>query len=184
MAAVAIAGGRVELNGMGGRLPQGDSAITGFLTSLGAEITDSGDSITVKADGEDLKGGTFALQDTPDLLPVLAVLGLRCSDPMEITGASHARFKETDRITVLAEELRKMGGNVDERSDGLKISKPKAVRSAILDARGDHRMFMAFALASFLSPGEIRVEGEESLDVSYPQFLDDLATLGAKVHRN
>ncbi|HKT21383.1 MAG TPA: hypothetical protein VJR06_01990, partial [Nitrososphaerales archaeon] len=126
--------------------------------------------------------GTFNLGDTPDLLPVVSALALKGSSAVEITGTAHARFKETDRIAIVAKELSKLGVRVDEKEDGLKISPVRGgMHAAPLDAHDDHRMFMAFALASMLIPGGTPVVGADSLDVSYPSFLDDIKKLGAKV---
>lgn len=183
MAAVAIAGGRVELGGLAGDCPQGDSKIIDILREMGVKTSRQADSVLVEADGSELAGGKLNLSDTPDLLPVLSALALKCDGPLELTGVTHARFKETDRISVLAEELRKTGARIEERPDGIRISKPRSVSAAELDARGDHRMFMAFALASLLSQGSISVSGEESLDVSYPAFLTDMELTGAAVAR-
>ncbi|MDG7008775.1 MAG: 3-phosphoshikimate 1-carboxyvinyltransferase [Nitrososphaerota archaeon] len=183
MTAVALIGGKVELSGLDASLPQGDSAIVDILVRMGLRVDRRGDSVLVQADGERLKGGSFDLSDTPDLLPVLAMLALKCEEPLEITGVAHARFKETDRIGVATEGLQKMGVRVEERHDGMKITRPVRLSRTVLDAHDDHRMFMAFALASMLAPDDVRVVGEESLDVSYPDFLENMQGLGVRVVR-
>ncbi|QQG48531.1 MAG: 3-phosphoshikimate 1-carboxyvinyltransferase [archaeon] len=183
MAAVAIAGGRVVFTGLDDSLPQGDSAFAGILTSLGVRVARSNGSVTVEADGKAIAGGTFDLSNTPDLLPAVSVLALRASSPIEVTGVAHARFKETDRIRVLSTELRKSGVRVEERDDGVKIEPSTSLNKCVLDAHDDHRMFMAFALASLASGGRVAVLGEDSLDVSYPQFLNDMERIGAAVAR-
>ncbi len=183
MAAAALMGGRVELAGLDASLPQGDSAIMEMLVRMGVKVAKRSDSVHVEADGERLRGGRFDLADTPDLLPVLAALALRCEEPLEITGVAHARLKETDRISVATEGLQKMGVKVEERQDGMKIARANRLSRAVLDPHDDHRMFMAFALASMIAPEEVRVVGEESLEVSYPAFLADMQRLGARVVR-
>jgi 3-phosphoshikimate 1-carboxyvinyltransferase len=184
MAAVALIGGEVELSGLDTALPQGDAAILDIVRRMGLEVGVGGSgSVLVRGDGGGLKGGRFDLSDTPDLLPVISVLSLKCEEPVELTGVAHARFKETDRIRVAAEELSKVGAHVEERRDGLRISKPRRIAEAVLDAHDDHRSFMAFSLASLLSPGGIRVLGEESLDVSYPAFFEDMNRVGVEVLR-
>ncbi len=181
MAAVAFAGGDVELSGLTSSLPQGDLAALELFRRLGVRLDVRKDSVRVRADGELLGGGEFNLADSPDLLPILSVLSLKCDSPVEIRGVAHARFKESDRIGVAVEGLRKLGARVEEKEDGLRAVRPREVGPAVLDAHDDHRMFMAFSLASLLAPGSVRVTGVESLDVSYPSFLDDLKKLGAKV---
>ncbi len=183
MAAVVLVGGEVELNGLTASLPQGDYAIVDILTKLGVNVIQRPDSVVVRSDGGRLGGGSFDLSDTPDLLPVLGALALKCDSPMEITGVAHARYKETDRVRFTAEGLSKIGAKVDERADGMTITGPATPTPAPLDARDDHRMFMAFALASLLVPGGFPVAGAESLDVSYPLFLEDMKLLGAEVER-
>ncbi len=179
-AAVAIAGGSVRLEGLDFTLPQGDANIVDVLKSMGASVKKSEEQIVVESDGGSLDGGTFDLADTPDLLPVVAALALKCGSPVEVVGVAHARFKETDRIGVLTEELKKLGAKVEERRDGLAI-RPAELHASILDAHHDHRMFMAFSLVSMLFPSGTPVVGVESLDVSYPSFLRDLKDLGAQV---
>lgn len=183
MAAVALVGGEVELSGLTTTLPQGDSAILDILRRMGVEVNAGQSSVMVAADGQGLKGGRFDLSDTPDLLPVLSALSLKCDSPVEISGVAHARYKETDRINVAATELSKIGVDVEELRDGMKISGPRKLTRGVLDAHDDHRMFMAFSLASILSSGEVEVLGESSLDVSYPSFLGDMDKLGARVVR-
>jgi 3-phosphoshikimate 1-carboxyvinyltransferase len=183
IAAVGLAGGSVVLEGLSPELPQGDSAILDIASSMGVKVNQGNNSVTVESDGGGLKGGSFDLGDTPDLLPVVAALALRSESAVEVVGAAHARFKETDRIAVLSKELTKLGARVEERQDGMKIQPSGVLKRALLDAHDDHRMFMAFTLASLLVPGGIPVKGAESLDVSYPGFLEDLARLGAKVER-
>ena len=117
-------------------------------------MTEEKGALVIASDGDVLRGGTFDLGDTPDLLPVVAALALRCDSPVEIVGTAHARFKETDRIAIVASELSKLGANIEEREDGLKRLPSKGrLEVAPMDAHDDHRMFMAFSLASMLFPG-------------------------------
>ena len=83
-----------------GDLPQGDEAIIDILEDLGVSITLQGDKITTKSP-KVLNGGKFDLSDTPDLLPALAILALKSSNPIEIFNVKNARYKETDRISVI-----------------------------------------------------------------------------------
>jgi 3-phosphoshikimate 1-carboxyvinyltransferase len=182
VAAVAMIGGQARIENLDASLPQGDARITEIVKLMGAKVREEKGALVITSDGDALLGGTFDLGDTPDLLPVVAALALRCESPVEIVGTAHARFKETDRIAIVAKELSKLGVNVEEREDGLKIFPPKGrLEAAAMDAHDDHRMFMAFSLASMLIPGGAPIVGAESLDVSYPTFLEDIQRLGAKV---
>jgi 3-phosphoshikimate 1-carboxyvinyltransferase len=182
VAAVALMGGRVRIENLDARLPQGDERIVEIVRRMGAKVSEEKGALVVASDGDRLSGGTFDLGDTPDLLPVVSALALRCGTAVEIVGTAHARFKETDRIAIIAKELSKLGVNVKERDDGLKIMPLRGrLEAAPMDAHDDHRMFMAFSLASMLIPGGAPIVGAGSLDVSYPTFLEDIQKLGAKV---
>jgi 3-phosphoshikimate 1-carboxyvinyltransferase len=97
-----------------------------------------------------------------------------------ITGVAHARVKETDRISIIATELLKLGANIKEFPDGLTITPPVVIRNALLEAHNDHRLFMAFAIASMMTEKSI-IAGAESVDVSYPNFISDMKNLGALI---
>lgn len=181
VAGVTMMGGEIELGGVDFTRPQGDVRIISILKSMGADVQVGSSSIRASSSGDKLEGGRFDLSDNPDLLPVLAVLSLQCKSTVEIVRVGHARFKETDRIAVLATELNKLGVAVQEKVDGLVILPTKDVKPAVLDSHGDHRMLMAFSLASMFTGGKCAVEGVESFDVSYPTFFADLASLGANI---
>ncbi|MBS7288691.1 MAG: 3-phosphoshikimate 1-carboxyvinyltransferase, partial [Candidatus Freyarchaeota archaeon] len=117
-----------------------------------------------------------------DLLPVVSVLGAFAEGETRIFNAEHVRFKESDRISVMAEELSKMGVDVEEREDGL-IVRGGRVMGGVVDAHGDHRVFMALTVAGLAAEGETIISGDESVGVSYPSFLEDLAKLGASFRR-
>jgi len=181
-AGVAMVGGRVALGRVDEGLPQGDSRIFGILKSMGVSVSEGSGEVMVESDGGLLEGGKFDLRDTPDLLPVVAVLALRSKSEVAISGVRHARFKETDRVGTMALELAKIGADIEQSEDGLRL-RPSRLRPATLDAHSDHRLFMAFSLASLLLPAGLPVTGEDSLDVSYPSFIRDMSSLGATVRR-
>jgi 3-phosphoshikimate 1-carboxyvinyltransferase len=97
-----------------------------------------------------------------------------------IEGIEHARLKETDRVANISQELTKLGAYVKEESDRITISAPRDLRNATLDAHSDHRLFMAFTIASMLTEQSI-VNGVDSVDVSYPQFVSEMRRLGANI---
>ncbi|MGI0068898.1 MAG: 3-phosphoshikimate 1-carboxyvinyltransferase, partial [Nitrosopumilaceae archaeon] len=161
-----------------GNLPQGDKAMLSFLEKLGVKII-VGDTIKVQSSNL-LTGGRFDLSNTPDLLPPMAILSLKTSQPIELYNVKHARFKETDRIAILAKELSKLGVNVTEKEDGLILEAPRVVKKADLDSADDHRLFMAFCIAGMFVDG-CTVTDPESVDVSYPTFIEDITRIGAKI---
>jgi 3-phosphoshikimate 1-carboxyvinyltransferase len=87
------------------------------------------------------------------------------------------RVKESDRIAVMVRGLKSMGANIEELEDGLAVTGPTPLRGAAIDATGDHRVAMAFAVASLVAEGVTSITGTESVRTSYPEFLDDLLAL-------
>ena len=181
LSAGVLSGKEVVLKGLDFSLPQGDSHIVDIIRKMEGKITVDKQRGQVTVYGTAiLEGGHFDLSDTPDLLPVVSVLALKARSPVKISGVSHARFKETDRIAKLASEFIKLGVSIKEDTDGLLINAPKKLKNASLEAHNDHRLFMAFSIASLLTERST-VNGAESVDVSYPNFIDDMKKLGADI---
>lgn len=178
LSAAVLVGKDMKIVAPVGDLPQGDRAMLSFLEKLGVK-TQIGETITVQSPSL-LTGGRFDLSNTPDLLPPMAILALKTSQPIELYNVKHARFKETDRIAILAKELAKIGVGVTEKEDGLILEPPKAVKNADLDSADDHRLFMAFCIAG-LFVGGCTVTDPESVDVSYPTFIEDMTRIKAKI---
>ncbi|MDE1762205.1 MAG: 3-phosphoshikimate 1-carboxyvinyltransferase [Candidatus Micrarchaeota archaeon] len=178
LAAAVLVGKNLKVAASYDDLPQGDKRIVDILKKLGADVK-MNSGISVRS-AEELKGGSFDLSDTPDLLPPLSILALKSRRPIEIYGVAHARKKETDRIAVLANELRKVGMKTDEREDGLTISRGPTLNGAHLDAKEDHRLFMALCIAG-MYVGNTTVTDPDSVDVSYPGFISDMQRAGAKI---
>ncbi|MDP9338079.1 MAG: 3-phosphoshikimate 1-carboxyvinyltransferase, partial [Acidobacteriota bacterium] len=109
-------------------------------------------------------------------LPMLAALGPYTEKGIEIRDAKELRVKESDRIAALVENLKRMGAQVEERPDGLKVEGRGAGRlnGAEIDPKGDHRIAMAFAVAGLAAEGETVIRGAECAGVSYPTFFEDL----------
>ena len=171
----------VVIKGSMGNLPQGDEAFIDFLEQLGVSVTINDNKIKIKSP-EKLKGGKFDLRNSPDLLPPLAILSLISSKPIEIVNVKHARLKETDRIAILARELPKIGIKVDEKEDGLILESSDSLTGAKLDSENDHRLFMAFCIAGTYI-GNCIVTDSKSVEVSYPNFIEEMNRLGAKIER-
>ncbi|NWG09489.1 MAG: 3-phosphoshikimate 1-carboxyvinyltransferase [Nitrososphaerales archaeon] len=184
IASALLSGGEVTLENLNFSLPQADMHILDILERMGAdfETNKSEGGITLSGDKE-LRGGDFDLSDSPDLLPVLSIIALKARPRVVIRGVEHARFKETDRISILVKELSKLGANVQELRDGMIVEYCEDLKSCSLDAHGDHRLFMALFAAAMASSRPCIVEGLESVDVSYPSFIKDMKSLGAIVER-
>jgi 3-phosphoshikimate 1-carboxyvinyltransferase len=161
---------------------QGDSAIVDILERMGAEITWARDDGVISVARTGLRGVEIDVGDTPDLLPTLAVLGTVADGETRLVNAEHVRYKETDRVSAMADELETMGASVTERKDALTIHGDEStLRGARVDGRGDHRIVMALAVAGLVAEGTTTVTGAEHVDVSFPDFFDVLADAGADV---
>ncbi|OLB89580.1 MAG: 3-phosphoshikimate 1-carboxyvinyltransferase [Thaumarchaeota archaeon 13_1_40CM_38_12] len=179
LSAAVLIGDNMSIIAPVGDLPQGDREMLSHLEKLGVQVNIGDDVITVKSP-QLLKGGRFDLSNTPDLLPPIAILALKTSGPIEIFNVRHARFKETDRIAILAQELSKLGVNVTEKEDGLILNAPGIIKSAELNSFEDHRLFMAFSISAMFV-GNCTVTDPDSVYVSYPTFIDDMNRIGAKI---
>jgi 3-phosphoshikimate 1-carboxyvinyltransferase len=163
---------------------QGDAAIVDILDGMGADIE------WARADGRltvrrsSLSGVEVGVADTPDLLPTIAVLGAAADGTTRITDCEHVRYKETDRVSAMAEELGQMGAVVEEETDELVVHGGETdLQGARVDGRADHRIVMSLAVAGLVADGETRIAGAEHVDVSFPEFFDVLYDLGADVSR-
>ena len=178
LSAAVLLGENMSIDAAIGDLPQGDREILSYLEKLGVKIN-IGEKITITSPNL-LNGGRFDLSNNPDLLPPMAILALKTSKPIEIYNVKHARFKETDRIAILAKELAKIGIGITEKEDGLILEAPKNTKSAELDSSEDHRLFMALSIAGMFV-GNCTVTDPDSVDVSYPTFIQDMKKIGANL---
>ena len=126
-----------------------------------------------------VEGGEIAGDEVAQLideLPMLAALGPFTEKGIEIRDAKELRVKESDRIAVVAENLRRMGANVEERPDGLRVGGRSAGRlhGAEIETHGDHRIAMAFAVAALGAEGRSTIRHAECADVSFPGFFESL----------
>jgi 3-phosphoshikimate 1-carboxyvinyltransferase len=163
---------------------QGDSAIVEILERMGTDISWDRDTGTISVRRSALSGVEIDVGDTPDLLPTLAALGAVANGETHITNAEHVRYKETDRVSAMAEELEKLGARVTEHEDSLTISGGESnLRGAHVDGRGDHRIVMALAVAGLVAEGETTIAGAEHVEISFPGFFDVLSDIGVAVNR-
>jgi 3-phosphoshikimate 1-carboxyvinyltransferase len=176
-----LLGDETTVAGIKFSLPQADSGILDIIRTMGGKIKVNRQKGEIRVYGtEKLYGGHFDLSDTPDLLPVVSTLALKARSPVKITGIGHARLKETDRVANIASQLTKLGAMIKEGKNDLLISAPKNLKNASLEAFNDHRLFMAFTIAAMLTK-KSTVAGAESVDVSYPNFIQDVIELGGNI---
>jgi 3-phosphoshikimate 1-carboxyvinyltransferase len=135
---------------------------------------------TLQVEGGRLKGAIITGADSAaliDEIPVLAAIAPYTAQGIEVRDARELRVKESDRIAALAANLRKMGAQVEEREDGLKIGGGQELRGAELDSFGDHRIAMAFSIAALRAQGETMICGSDCAAISYPAFFSVLEGL-------
>ena len=125
-----------------------------------------------------LRGGEIPESAVPGLideLPVLAVLGTQTEQGLTFRGAAELRVKESDRLAAVAENLRRMGAEVEEFPDGLRVAGRQTLRGAEIDPHDDHRIAMAFAVAGLVAQGNTAIRKCGCVDISFPDFFDTLA---------
>lgn len=116
-----------------------------------------------------------------DEFPALMIAALRAEGVTEVRGASELRVKETDRIAVMAAELRKLGAVIHEQPDGFIITGPQCLSGAVVDGHDDHRVAMALVLAGLVADGPTIVTDARCIEDSFPGFVETLQSLGADV---
>ncbi|MCE5269209.1 MAG: 3-phosphoshikimate 1-carboxyvinyltransferase [Planctomycetaceae bacterium] len=173
-AAAAITAGQVTVEGLTRKSLQGDIGFCECLRQMGCRVDDAPDRTTVT--GAPLRGIDANMADISDTAQTLAVVALFAEGPTTIRGVGHIRHKETDRLHALAVELRRLGADIDERPDGLRITPPRRVRAATVETYNDHRMAMSFALAGLAVPG-IKIRDPQCVGKTYPNFFRDLTKL-------
>ncbi len=173
LAAGAVAG-EVTVTGIGRNSIQGDLRFADVLTAMGAEVTMTDTSVTCRRKGP-LHGVDLDLNHIPDAAMTLGVLALFAEGPTVIRGIGNWRVKETDRIAAMASELRKLGAEVEEGSDYLRVELKGSLRPAAIDTYNDHRMAMCFSLASLGTEVEIRDPGCTSK--TFPDYFDRFSAI-------
>jgi 3-phosphoshikimate 1-carboxyvinyltransferase len=176
LAAGALGGGPVRVEGVGRGSIQGDVKFTEVLERMGAEISAGDDFIEVRGGGK-LKRIDMDMNHIPDAAMTAAVMALFADGPSTIRNVASWRVKETDRLAAMATELRKLGADVEEGKDFLKISPPASLRRGVrVDTYDDHRMAMSFALAA-LGGVPVTINDPQCVAKTFPTFFDAWAKL-------
>lgn len=179
-AAVLVGDSNLKVNVKQDDLPQGDKKFIEILHELGINVSMNGEKVSV-GPNTTLRGGKFDLSNNPDLLPPLSILSLKATSPIEIFNVKHARIKETDRISLLAKELSKIGLNISEKEDGMIITNTGENHGGVeFDPVRDHRLFMAFCIVGMYL-GNCTIKDADSVSISYPNFVSDMKKIGADI---
>ena len=160
---------------------QGDKAICEIMRRMGAQVQLGADSVTVGS------GKTRATvidgANCPDIIPVLAALAAVSEGTTEIVNAGRLRIKECDRLAAMTSELNKLGAQVTELPEGLRITgRPEGLDGgAEVDAWNDHRIAMSLAVVSQCCKKPVVLTGAGSVQKSYPDFWQDYQKVGGKI---
>ncbi len=181
VAAAAILESEISIRNLFKDSRQGDKVILGIVKEMGLEVQCLKDEVKLEGNGQ-IRGVEVNLEDTPDLVPTVAVLGALAEGTTTITGVEHARYKETDRISTTAQELKKIGFRVEEKLDGLVLKGgiPDRVSDVVVDSHGDHRLAMALSLVG-LKLGSLRVQNAQVHKISFPRYREVMEKLGCRI---
>jgi len=175
LAAAAIRGGRVRIEGLGSRSLQGDTSFVRVLEQMGCEVSVDEASVEVRRTGP-LRGIEVDLADMSDQAPTLAVVAAFAETPTRIEGIGFIRWKESDRVGGTVTELRRLGVDAAELPDGIEVRPGGTWRGAKVETYDDHRMAMAFALVGLVVPG-VHIADPGCVAKTFPGYwsaLDEL----------
>ncbi len=174
----ALFGGEVLLTGLDFNDSQPDKAVADYLKAMGARMEDTPEGLKVY--GGPLTGIEIDMNGTPDALPAMAVTAALAHGTTRLVNVPQARNKETDRIACMAQELTKLGAQVEELPDGLVIQGGQ-LKAAPVQGHHDHRIVMALALAGMAMDEPCKIDTAEAMNVTFPTFVELMTGLGAEL---
>jgi len=181
LAAASLLDSKVTVKNLVIESKQGDRKIIDILREMGVDLKVDRDEIKISGNGG-LNGIELDMSNTPDLVPIVAVLGSVAKGKTLIKNVEHLRYKESDRLKAISTELRKMGARIRERRDGLEIEGTNLLKGAKLHGWNDHRIVMALAVAGLIAKGETTIDNAEAIDISFPDFVDTMKRLGSHIN--
>lgn len=179
-AAALLTAGRVHLQGLRKDSKQGDRRFLDVLEEMGATVDWQADGVVIQGTGQ-MRAVDVDFSEMPDQVPTLAALAPFAAGTTSIRNVAHLRIKESDRLSAMATELRRLGAEVDEISDGVIVHgswwrRPVPAGEVQVDTYGDHRVAMSLAICGLRRAGVI-VDRPEVVKKSYPSFWHDLEEL-------
>jgi len=177
LAAAAISGGPVRVNGVGADSVQGDVRLADVLEQMGAKVRRGSDWIEVRQG--DLHGVDLDLNHIPDAAMTVAATALFAKGKTVIRNVGNWRVKETDRLAAMSTELRKLGATVTEGKDYLEITPPRRLKPAAIDTYNDHRMAMCFSLAA-LGGAPITINDPGCVSKTFPEYFQVLESISRR----
>ncbi len=176
LAAGAIGGGPVRVEGVGRRSVQGDVRFGQVLEAMGARVAMGADWIEASSPGK-LRAFDLDLNHIPDAAMTAAVMALFADGPCTVRNIASWRVKETDRIAAMAAELRKLGAAVEAGPDFLRVSPPAQLKDGVaIDTYDDHRMAMCFSLAA-LGGVSVRINDPDCVAKTFPDYFEAFAAI-------
>jgi 3-phosphoshikimate 1-carboxyvinyltransferase len=169
LAAGAIGGGPVRIEGVGRSSIQGDVGFAATLSAMGAEIRSGDDWIEVRGVGK-LHGIDADFNAIPDAAMTAAIVALFAEGPTMLRNIGSWRVKETDRIAAMARELRKLGATVDEGANWMRVAAPPQWQPATIATYDDHRIAMCFSLAA-LGGVPVRINDPQCVRKTFPGYF-------------
>ncbi len=174
--------GKIGCQGLDLQSAQGDKAILQLLEQFGATSDVVLNQVTIAA--KEKRGIRIDAAQIPDLVPILCIAAAAAEGKTEIYNAGRLRIKESDRLSAMADCLKKIGVAVEEYETGLTITggchPPQG--EILIQSYGDHRIVMAMAIAAVSLGIDLTIEGAEAVNKSYPTFFMELEKLGGVVH--
>ncbi len=181
LAAAAITKSKVKINNLSIQTNQGDKAILEILKQMGVNGKVYQETIEIEGSGEHLKAVDIDAKNVPDLVPICATLACYATGTTKICNAQRLRFKESDRLASVYEELSKMGAKISMDESSLTIKGPTKLNGAKINPHNDHRIAMCCSVAALGAEGSTIIENAECIRKSYPLFYTDLANIGAEI---
>ncbi|WWO99453.1 MAG: 3-phosphoshikimate 1-carboxyvinyltransferase [Candidatus Dasytiphilus stammeri] len=179
LAAAAVKGGKVCVTGIGRNSIQGDVYFAEIIKQMGAQV-EWNDNAIICQRSDELHSVNLDMNDLPDAAMTLAILSLFAKGTTRLSNIYNWRIKETDRLTAMAKELRKVGAEVVEGKDYICITPPKKFHYAEIDTYNDHRMAMCFSLIALASV-PVTILNASCIKKTYPDYFHHLASI---IHRS
>ena len=180
MLAAGALSGKIHVDNLEIESRQADKEIIQALNLMGAQVKVKGNRITTEK--SILNGIEMDLRDCPDIFPVISSLCATAQGKSTLTGLGRLKLKESDRVEAMAEGLRRMGARIMVVNDTC-IIQGGPLKGASIDPHGDHRIAMSFAVLGTFAEGETKINDPDCVSKSYPEFWDDLTSLGAETRR-
>jgi 3-phosphoshikimate 1-carboxyvinyltransferase len=174
LGAIAATRAPLRIEGVGSAALQGDVRFADFAQAMGASVRMEANAIEVCRGAWPLKALDVDCVAIPDAAMTLAVMALFADAPTRLSGIASWRVKETDRIAAMATELRKLGAQVEEGADWIRVHPPAAFRRARIRTYDDHRMAMCFALTALNAKVPVRIDDPACVAKTFPDYFETL----------